>query len=74
MIYPRYWIKHSIARRALRGYPLYDVPHKQSERTMTEAEAQENFHYFMSVRLIALVSVMAGRLRASVASIKPRVF
>jgi len=51
MIRPRYWIKHFIARRASRGYPLYDVPHKQSERTMTEAEAQENFHYFMSVRL-----------------------
>jgi hypothetical protein len=51
MIYPRYWMKHSIARRKLRGYPLYDVPHKQSERTMTEAQAQENFSYFMSVRL-----------------------
>src|SRR3954470_6082536 len=51
MIYPRYWIKHHLARRALRGYPLYDVPHKRPERTMTEAEAQENFDFFMSVRL-----------------------
>jgi hypothetical protein len=51
MICPRYWIKHLLARRALRGYPLYDVPHKRAEKTMTEAEAQENFDYFMSVRL-----------------------
>jgi hypothetical protein len=50
MIHPRYWIKHAVARRALRGYPLYDVPHKRLEREMTEAEAQENFDYFMSVR------------------------
>jgi hypothetical protein len=50
MIYPRYWIKHLTARRALRGYPLYDVPHKRAERTMTNAEAQENFNYFMNVR------------------------
>lgn len=48
MIQPRYWIKHAVARRALRGYPLYDVPHKRLEREMTEAEAQENFDYFMS--------------------------
>ncbi len=51
MIHPRYWIKHLVARRALRGYPLYDVPHKQAERAMTGAEALENFNYFMSVRL-----------------------
>lgn len=50
MIHPRYWIKHLVARRALRDYPLYDVPHKRLEREMTEAEAQENFDYFMSVR------------------------
>jgi hypothetical protein len=54
MIHPRYWIKHALARRALRGYPLHDVPHKRLERAMTEAEAHENFDYFMSVR--------AGRL------------
>jgi hypothetical protein len=51
VIHPRYWIKHSITRRALRGYPLYDLPHKQLESATTKAEAQENFDYFMSVRL-----------------------
>ena len=51
MIHPRYLIKHAVARRALRGYPLYDVPHKRPERAMTEAEAHENFDYFMSVRV-----------------------
>jgi hypothetical protein len=54
MIHPRYWIKHLVARRALRGYPLYDVPRKQAERTVTETEARENFDYFMSVRLSRL--------------------
>lgn len=54
MIHPRYWIKHAVARRALRDYPLYDVPHKRMERTMTEAEAQENFDYFMNVRVSRL--------------------
>jgi hypothetical protein len=56
MIRARYWIKHAMARRALRGYPLYDVPHARAERAMTEAEAQENFDYFMSVRLRRLAS------------------
>lgn len=51
MIHPRYWIKHAVARHALRGYPLYDVPHKRPERVMTEAEAQGNFDYFMNVRV-----------------------
>jgi hypothetical protein len=51
MIYPRYWIRHAVARRALRGYPVYDVPHKDAEGKMGEARAQENFDYFMRVRL-----------------------
>src|SRR5437899_10708437 len=50
MIHPRHLIKHAVARRALRGYPLFDVPHKRPERAMTEAEAHENFDYFMGVR------------------------
>src|SRR5258708_37602086 len=54
MIHPRYWIKHAFARRALRGYPLYDVPHKRAEGKMSEAEAQQNFDYFMHVRLSRL--------------------
>ncbi len=50
MIYPRLWLKHFRARRALKNYPLYDVPHKKSERKLKEKQVQENFAYFMSVR------------------------
>lgn len=51
MIYPRFWLKHAHVRRALKGYPLYDVPHKKSEQKLSEGEARENFDYFMCVRL-----------------------
>lgn len=51
MIRPHFWLKHFLARRAVRRYPLYDVPHKRAEATMSEAEVQENFAYFMRVRL-----------------------
>ncbi len=51
MIHPRLWLKHMRAKRAVQGYPLYDVPHKQAEGTLRESGAQENFDYFMRVRL-----------------------
>jgi hypothetical protein len=51
MIYPSLFFKHLKARRALAGYPLYDVPNKQAEATLDEARVQENFDYFMKVRL-----------------------
>jgi hypothetical protein len=51
MIHPRYWLKHAAARRAVGNYPLYDVPHKQAERTLDEMRVQDNFAYFMRVRL-----------------------
>lgn len=51
MIYPRFWLKHSRVKRALKSYPLYDVPHKQSEQTLSEGEARENSDYFMRMRL-----------------------
>ena len=66
MIHPRYWIKHFLARRAIRGYPFYDVPHKRAERTISAAEAQENFDYFMSVRLSRLAHFV-GWLRMNFA-------
>ena len=50
MIHPKYWVKHAIAHRALSGYPLYDVPHKTAERTLTEEQVQENFAHFMHTR------------------------
>jgi hypothetical protein len=37
--------------RALGGYPLYDPPHKIEERLLTKEKAEENFAYFMGVRL-----------------------
>jgi hypothetical protein len=51
VIHPKFWLKHMRARRALKGYPLYDVPHKQAEAALPESQAQENFDYFMKVRL-----------------------
>lgn len=50
MIHPKYWLKHARVKRALIDYPLYDVPHRRAERTMSEAEAQDNFDYFIRVK------------------------
>jgi hypothetical protein len=49
--HPRFWIRHWRVRRARVGYPLYDVPHRNWERELPEAQARENFDYFMRVRL-----------------------
>jgi hypothetical protein len=49
--HPRFWLRHWRVRRVLRGYPLYDVPNKKPERELPEAQARENFDYFMRVRL-----------------------
>jgi hypothetical protein len=51
VIHPRFWFNHMRARRAVRGYPLYDVPHKQAEGALPEKQVEENFDYFMKVRL-----------------------
>jgi hypothetical protein len=56
VIDPRYWLPHWQARRALVGYPLYTVPHRQSEATLDVALALENFDHFMSVRLERLAA------------------
>lgn len=40
------WLKH-----ALRGYPLYDPPHKVEERLLSDELAADNFGYFMRARL-----------------------
>jgi hypothetical protein len=66
VIRPRYWIKHAIARRALRGYPVYDVPHKGAEGKMGEARAQENFDYFMRARMRRL-TYFTGWLKSNFA-------
>lgn len=50
MIYPTLVFKHLKVRRAIRGYPLYDLPNKQDEEMLDEARVQENFAYFMRVR------------------------
>ena len=51
IVYPRLWLRHLRVRRALIGYPLYDVPHKFREADLSEAEVQANFEYFMRARL-----------------------
>jgi hypothetical protein len=55
MIYPTLFFRHLKVRRAIRDYPLYDVPNKQAEETLDEALMEENFAYFMRVRLDRLV-------------------
>lgn len=47
MIYPMLMLKHLKVRRAIRDYPLYDVPNKQQEEMLDELRVQENFDYFM---------------------------
>jgi hypothetical protein len=51
MIYPTSIIKFMKVGRAIANYPVYDVPNKQEERTLDEPRVQENFDYFMRVRL-----------------------
>ncbi|KAA5594936.1 hypothetical protein, partial [Blastochloris sulfoviridis] len=34
----------------MRGYPVYDPPHKVEERLLSRERATENFDYFMQVR------------------------
>jgi hypothetical protein len=50
MLLPQAWLRKLWLRRALRGYPLYDPPHKIEERLLTREKASENFDYFMRVR------------------------
>jgi hypothetical protein len=50
MLLPHVWLRKLWLRRALRGYPLYDPPHKVEEYLLTRERALENFNYFMSVR------------------------
>jgi hypothetical protein len=45
------WLRKRRLERALRGYPLYDPPHKVEERLLSRERAAENFDYFMLVRL-----------------------
>jgi hypothetical protein len=49
--HPRFWLRHWRVRRALKGYPIYNVPHKKPEGDLPEVQARENFDYFMRVRL-----------------------
>jgi len=51
VVHPKYWLNFYRVRRALEGYPLYDVPHKRAGLDLTEQQVQENFNYFMRVRM-----------------------
>jgi hypothetical protein len=50
MLLPHVWLRRLWLRRALRGYPLYDPPHKVEEYLLSREKADENFEYFMRVR------------------------
>jgi hypothetical protein len=50
MLLPQAWLRKRRLERALRGYPLYDPPHKVEERLLSQEKAAENFEYFMRVR------------------------
>jgi hypothetical protein len=54
MIHPKCWLKHWKARRALVGYTLYDTPHKRVEHALSQRQKQDNFDYFIRVRLSRL--------------------
>lgn len=56
MLKPQYWLKYRKARRAVDGYPPYDLPHKgeAGEGELDEAQVRENFQYFMNVRQVRL--------------------
>jgi hypothetical protein len=51
VLLPHMWLRKQWLRRALQNYPLYDPPHKVEERLLSRAQADENFDYFMRVRL-----------------------
>jgi hypothetical protein len=50
LLLPQAWLRQHYLQRALRGYPLYDPPHKVEERLLSREQANENFDYFMRVR------------------------
>lgn len=49
--HPRFWLRHWRVRRALNGYPIYGIPNRTPERESPDGRAEENFDYFMKVRL-----------------------
>jgi hypothetical protein len=51
MIRPAFWINYCRVQRATNDYPLYDPPHKGKEQNLSDQEVQDNFDYFMKVRL-----------------------
>jgi hypothetical protein len=51
MINPFSWLRYQRTRRAIAGYPIYDVPNKHNEGALRKEQIDENFAYFMEVRL-----------------------
>lgn len=56
MLLPHMWLRKKWLDHALLGYPVYEPPHKIEERLLSREQAQENFDYFMAVRLLRLES------------------
>jgi hypothetical protein len=50
MLLPQSKLRKLYLERALRGYPLYNPPHKVEERLLSRKLADENFDYFIRVR------------------------
>jgi len=51
MINPVCWLRFQRTRRAVADYPLYDPPNKAAEGTLPIKEIEDNFAYFINVRL-----------------------
>ena len=67
MLLPQAWMRKRSLERALRGYPLYDPPHKVEERLLAGEGRWRKLNYFMRVReqrLAAFSSVAAPAISA----------
>src|SRR5262245_16495865 len=51
MINPFCWLRFQRTRRAMANYPLYEPPHRAAEGSLPFKKIEENFAYFMDVRL-----------------------
>jgi len=51
MINPFCWLRFQRTRRAIADYPLYEPPNKGAEGSLRLNKIEENFAYFMAVRL-----------------------
>jgi hypothetical protein len=53
----RHWRNEAAVRRALAGYPVYSPPHRGIEAMMPEAEARENYAFFLAEKAGRIASL-----------------